>query len=115
MCSSDLISAADERDRNVEFLSLLMDRVGEKGPLVVVGFLPPYYPARVNEGRTPRERAIRNAAGAVRRSLANRGLGLTEVEIFQEIFSRLNALVMNFMVNCRVIAKMESRRGDDAF
>ncbi len=79
------ISAADERDRNVEFLSLLMDRVGEKGPLVVVGFLPPYYPARVNEGRTPRERAIRNAAGAVRRSLANRGLGFTEVEIFQGI------------------------------
>ena len=79
------ISAADERDRNVEFLSLLMDRVGEKGPLVVVGFLPPYYPAQINKGRTPRERAIRNAAGAVRRSLANRGLGFTEVEIFQGI------------------------------
>lgn len=79
------VCATDQRDRNIEFLSLLLDRMGEKGPLVVVGFLPPYYPARRNEGRSSRERAVREAARGVRNSLAQRGWGFSEVEIFQGI------------------------------
>lgn len=79
------LSASDERDRNVEFLSRLLDRTGEKGPLVVVGFLPPYYPSRLNEGRTVCERAVRRAAEAVRLSLGKRGWSFSETEIFQGI------------------------------
>lgn len=79
------VSTVDERDRNIEFLSLLLDRMGEKGPLVVAGFLPPYYPARCNEGRTPREQAVREAAGEIRRALSKQGWGFSEVEIFQGI------------------------------
>ena len=79
------VSASDERDRNVEFLSLLLDRTGEKGPLIVAGFLPPFYPARSNEGVSSGERSVRDAAGAVRRFLAERGWGFSEIEIFQGI------------------------------
>lgn len=79
------LSATDARERNIEFLSLLLDRAGEKGPLAVVGFLPPYYPARSNEGQTPRERAVRRAAEGVRGFLSERGVGFEEVEIFQGI------------------------------
>ena len=79
------MSETDGRDRNVELLSLLLDRAGEKGPLVVVGFLPPYYPSRFNEGQTVSERAIRSAAEGVRHFLSERGWGFTEVEIFQGI------------------------------
>ncbi|MDR1049302.1 MAG: M20/M25/M40 family metallo-hydrolase [Synergistaceae bacterium] len=79
------IAAEDERERNIEFLSLALDATGEKGPLVVVGFLPPFYPPRVNENENLRDRAVRAAAAAVRTSLERRGYGFTEIEIFQGI------------------------------
>ncbi|MDR1649836.1 MAG: M20/M25/M40 family metallo-hydrolase [Synergistaceae bacterium] len=79
------VAAADERERNIEFLSLALDMTGEKGPLVVVGFVPPFYPPRVNENESPRERAARRAAGVIREKLKRRGLALAEREIFQGI------------------------------
>ncbi|MDR1874126.1 MAG: M20/M25/M40 family metallo-hydrolase [Synergistaceae bacterium] len=75
----------DARERNIAFLSRALDLAGEKGPLVVVGFLPPFYPPRTNEGRNLHERAVRVAASAVRSELSKRGLELKEVEIFQGI------------------------------
>jgi arginine utilization protein RocB len=79
------VATADERERNIEFLSLALDMTGEKGPLVVVGFVPPFYPPRVNENESVRERATRHAAGVVRKKLERLGLSLAEREIFQGI------------------------------
>jgi arginine utilization protein RocB len=79
------VAAVDERERNIEFLSMALDITGEKGPLVVVGFVPPFYPPRVNGNESPRERATRRAAGVIREKLKRHGLALTETEIFQGI------------------------------
>jgi arginine utilization protein RocB len=79
------VTATDERERNIEFLSLALDMTGEKGPLVVVGFVPPFYPPRVNENVSANERAARRAARVIREKLARRGFSLAEREIFQGI------------------------------
>jgi arginine utilization protein RocB len=79
------IAAEDERERNIEFLSLALDATGEKGPFVVVGFVPPFYPPRVNGNESLRDRAVRAAASAVRTELERRGYGFEEIEIFQGI------------------------------
>jgi arginine utilization protein RocB len=77
------LSSADERERSIEFLSQALDLLGEKGPLVVVGFVPPYYPPRVNgkEGG----RAVRLAAADAGKELERRGYSLAEREVFQGI------------------------------
>jgi arginine utilization protein RocB len=79
------VAAVDERERNIEFLSLALDMTGEKGPLAVVGFVPPFYPPRVNENKSVHERAARQAADVIRKKLERLGLALTETEIFQGI------------------------------
>lgn len=79
------IFATDERDRNIEFLSRALDLTGEKGPLVVVGFVPPFYPPRSNDSRNVYEQAVRHAASEVRVSLEKRGYAFEEIEIFQGI------------------------------
>jgi arginine utilization protein RocB len=79
------IGAEDERERNIEFLSLALDMTGEKGPLAVVGFVPPFYPPRVNRGKESGERAVRHGASVVGETLRRRGFDLAEIEIFQGI------------------------------
>lgn len=79
------ISATDERERNIEFLSYALDLTGEKGPLAVVGFVPPFYPPRSNDSRNVYEQAVRHAASETRASLEKRGYAFEEIEIFQGI------------------------------
>ena len=52
-----------EREKNIEIVHRLLDASAEKGPLVVVGFLPPFYPARENSCETPAGKNIENAIG----------------------------------------------------
>ena len=77
--------SVDERERNIEFLSWILDLTGEKGPLVLVGFVPPYYPPRNNGDRTVYERGVRNAAHSTKDFLKKRGYAFEEIEIFQGI------------------------------
>ncbi|MDR2180361.1 MAG: M20/M25/M40 family metallo-hydrolase [Synergistaceae bacterium] len=79
------VGAKDERERNVEFLSLALDAAGEKGPLVVVGFVPPFYPPRRNRGESAHERAVRHSASIAEEALKRRGFDLKKIEIFQGI------------------------------
>lgn len=58
---SGLDGGLDERQRSVALAEALLDRSGLKGPLVVVGFLPCYYPHRANEGKTAKERHVLEA------------------------------------------------------
>ena len=76
---------SDERERNIEFLSLVLDLTGEKGPLVIVGFVPPFYPPRSNRSSSFHERAVRQAASEIRGDLEGRGFEFKEMEIFQGI------------------------------
>jgi len=50
-----------EREKNIEIVHKLLDASAEKGPLVVVGFLPPFYPARENSRDTQAGRNIERA------------------------------------------------------
>ncbi|MDR1731253.1 MAG: M20/M25/M40 family metallo-hydrolase [Synergistaceae bacterium] len=78
-------TTADARERNIDFLSRALDVTGEKGPLVVAGFLPPFYPPRSNRSDSLHKRAVRKAASLVRNELEKRGFGLKEMEIMQGI------------------------------
>ncbi len=48
----------DDRDRSLALLGRILDLSGERGPLVVTGYLPPFYPSRINRRETPGERAV---------------------------------------------------------
>lgn len=48
----------EEQDRCIAVAEETLRLSGMKGPLVIYGFLPPYYPQRVTTGRTPREKAL---------------------------------------------------------
>jgi len=90
VCGDELFSTLpkpemDERERNIEFLSHALDVTGERGPLVVVGFVPPFYPPRVNEDASTRERAVRRGISVVGEKVKHKGIDLKEAEIFQGI------------------------------
>ena len=54
---------ADERDRAIALVEAMVELCGLAGPLVVVGFLPPWYPHRSSLGDSERERTAAWAAG----------------------------------------------------
>lgn len=83
--AGSLPSSLDERDRCVETASFLLDLSGEKGPLVVVGFLPPFYPPRVNQRKTAGERALLRSIDRLKQDGRELGLDITSVEVFQGI------------------------------
>lgn len=60
-----LPEGTDPRLAALEAASELLDASGEKGPLVVVGFLFPFYPHRVNGGASPGDRRMAAVAEAV--------------------------------------------------
>lgn len=75
----------DRRERAVGAVSYLLDLLGEKGPMIVVGFLPPYYPPRVNRGRSQGEKTLRTAVERLKETADARGVLLKEVPVFQGI------------------------------
>lgn len=80
-----LPSHLDERERCVETASFLLDLSGEKGPLIVVGFLPPYYPPRRNLRRTAGELAVLRAVERLKDAGKEYDLFISTVEVFQGI------------------------------
>ncbi len=80
-----LPTSLDERERCIEAASFLLDLSGEKGPLIVVGFLPPYYPPRLNRRETTGERSLLRAAARLRDEAAPAGIDISLVEVFKGI------------------------------
>ena len=80
----------DERDLAARLVGAMVDRCGPAAPVVVVGFLPPWYPHRANLGANPGERVVEGAAlEAVREMKGRFGLDL-EVRPFFEGVSDLS-------------------------
>ncbi len=75
----------DEREKGLAVLDHLVSLVNLKGPAIVVGFLPPYYPQRLNLRATEKERRLRSIMEGVcvdlEKSVGNVGL----VECFSGI------------------------------
>jgi len=83
--AESLPDSLDERERCVEAASFLLDLSGEKGPLIVVGFLPPYYPPRLNRRETPGELSLLRAARRLMDEAAVSGVEISLVEVFKGI------------------------------
>ncbi len=75
----------DERERCVETAAFLLDLSGEKGPLIVVGFLPPYYPPKQNLGESAGERGVLRAVERLKEAGKQCGLSISTVKVFQGI------------------------------
>lgn len=58
-------AGADERVRAVTLAEALVDLCGLTPPLVIIGFLPPWYPHRVNTGTTDGEKLMLEVADYV--------------------------------------------------
>lgn len=83
--TESLPDSLDERERCIEAASFLLDLSGEKGPLIVVGFLPPYYPPRLNRRETPGELSLLRAARRLVEEAAPSGVEISMVEVFKGI------------------------------
>lgn len=70
----DKSATGDIRDRALEMVSRLVDELELEGPLVVVGFLPPWYPHRANPKNSEGERVMAKAAEDLCTEAARTGL-----------------------------------------
>ncbi len=68
---------ADARDRALARVDSCVTQAGEKGPLVVIGFLMPWYPHRGNGGRSEGDRAVLALARDLRSYAASFGSNLS--------------------------------------
>ncbi|HRV96962.1 MAG TPA: M20/M25/M40 family metallo-hydrolase [Aminobacteriaceae bacterium] len=80
-----LPDSMDERDLCIETASFLLDLSGEKGPLILVGFLPPFYPPRLNRSESAGERALLRAVERLKEAGKPYGLSISRIDVFQGI------------------------------
>lgn len=68
---------SDARDRALARVDACVTLAGEKGPLVVIGYLMPWYPHRGNDGRSEGDRAMLALARDLRSFAASLGSSLS--------------------------------------
>ena len=56
---AQLPASMDEREKSIALADRLVSLANLKGPAIVVGFLPPYYPQRLNRRASEEERRLR--------------------------------------------------------
>lgn len=83
--SGELEPAGDIRDQALDLVSRLIDELGLSGPLVVLGFLPPWYPHRVNSGKSEGDRVIATAAEDLVSKAAETGTGVELRPFFEGV------------------------------
>lgn len=86
---SECPSKGDVRDRALDLISRVVDRLELEGPLVVVGYLPPWYPHRANVETAPGDRVLAAAAADLAQEAKRSGLGF-EIRPFFEGVSDLS-------------------------
>ena len=57
--SAGLPAGMDAREKGIAIANRMAELAGIKGPAVIVGFLPPYYPHRINRRATGKDRRLR--------------------------------------------------------
>jgi len=83
--ASSLPEDMDEREKGIAIADHLVSLANLKGPAIVVGFLPPYYPQRLNRRRTERERHLRSIMEDICGELQQTVGGVKLVECFSGI------------------------------
>jgi len=80
----------DARERAIEVSEWMLAQSGLVGPAIVVGFLPPYYPHRVNRNRNAKERRLRRVIEAMSRRAGV--LARDAKTSFREVFGGISDL-----------------------
>ncbi len=75
----------DEREKGLAVTEHLVSLANLKGPAVVLGFLPPYYPHRLNLGASEKERRLRTIMEGVCADLEKSTGQIRLVECFSGI------------------------------
>lgn len=83
--AASLPAAMDEREKGIALTDRLVSLANLKGPAIVVGFLPPYYPSRLNRRATDKERRLRGIMEELCAELDSRIGHVTLVECFSGI------------------------------
>lgn len=77
---------ADEREKALRLVARLVDMCDIRGPLVVLGFLPPFYPHRGNAGETPAEQKLQEVIHSVVESAKrDHGVSVEPVDFFEGV------------------------------
>ncbi len=82
---SSLPETMDMREKGIACLDALASLAALKGPAIVVGFLPPYYPHRINRRRTENERRLRAIMETLRDEAASCAGDISLLECFSGI------------------------------
>ncbi|MCQ2445131.1 MAG: M20/M25/M40 family metallo-hydrolase, partial [Mailhella sp.] len=84
--AASLPADMDEREKGIAIADRLISLVNLKGPAVVVGFLPPYYPQRINLRKTEKEKRLRSIMEEACDEISRRlGGGVRLIECFSGI------------------------------
>ena len=75
----------DCRDKGIAVIDRAVTEAGISGPAIVVGFLPPYYPHRINLRKSAGERLLRSAMETVCAEAGERAGNVRLVECFTGI------------------------------
>ena len=75
----------DERARGMETISRLVDDLEMEGPLVVVGFLPPWYPHRSNMADIEGDPEVKEVASKLREKAVEQGLEMEIRTMFEGV------------------------------
>ncbi len=83
--ASSLPDSMDQRDRSIAVVTEALSLSQDKDPVIVVGFLPPFYPHRSNLRESPGERAVLSAVGELQEEARELGETLKLSEHFAAI------------------------------
>lgn len=78
-------SKGDIRDKALELISRIVERLELEGPLVIVGYLPPWYPHRVNVEATPGDQIMAACAADLAREAGKFGLEFELRPLFEGV------------------------------
>lgn len=81
----EVTTEGDERTRALAFISSIVENLELEGPLVVVGFLPPWYPHRANRDDLPQDALPREAAKALQIEAKKRGIEIKIRDMFEGV------------------------------
>ncbi len=79
----------DERDKSLLVVEELLRFYPDKSPMIIVGFLPPYYPHRTNKRETSRERGLIDVVSQI---IAEAKAEFNETLVISEHFASISDL-----------------------
>ena len=80
-----LPNSLDAREKGIALLDRLIVMAGLKGPAIVIGFVPPFYPHRLNMRKSENEQKLRNIMETLKQNIDARVGQISLLECFSGI------------------------------